>query len=45
MVYYVDKLDFNYQKYQTNGTVKYEVYKEKFLFTMKEFMLFGKYHQ
>ena len=42
MIEFVNKLDFNYRKYQTNGTSREESYKDKFLFPMKEFVSFGK---
>ena len=41
MIYFVNKLEFNYNKYQSNGTVQEENYKAKFLFTMNEFVSFG----
>ena len=45
MVDFVNKIEFSDNKYQTNGTVRDEKYKGKFLFTMKYFVSFGKYHQ
>ena len=33
------------QEYKTNGAIQEEKYKEKLLFTMKEFVLFIKDHQ
>ena len=35
MVDFVNKLEFTDQKYQTNGTVRYEIYKVRFLFPIK----------
>ena len=40
MVDFVNKLEFNDQKYQTNATVRHENYKGKSLFTMKKFVSF-----
>ena len=37
MVGFVNKLELNGQKYQTNGNVGDENYKLKFLFPMKDF--------
>ena len=42
---FVNKSGLSDQKYQTNGIVRYVKYKGKFLFPMKECVLFGKYHQ
>ena len=41
MVYFVNKLELSDQKYHTNANVRYEYYKEKFLFPMKDFVSFG----
>ena len=41
MVYFVNELELS-DEYQTNGTVKNENYKVKFLFPMKYFASFGK---
>ena len=41
MVDFFNGLDLNNQKYQTNGTASDKGYKEKFLFNMKDFVLFG----
>ena len=43
MVDFVNKLELNYQKYKTNGTVRDESYKGKFSFPMKDFVSFGTY--
>ena len=40
MIVFVDILDLNYQKHQTHGTVIYEKYRGKFLFTMEKFVSF-----
>ena len=40
MIYFVDILWFNYQKYQLNETVGDKNYKGKFLFTMIKFVSF-----
>ena len=40
MVYFVNRREFNYQKYQTNRTVIDENYKGNLLFSMKDFVLF-----
>ena len=45
MVDFVNKLELSDQKYQTNGILGSENYKEKFLFPMKEYSLFGTDHQ
>ena len=37
---FVNKIEFNDQIYQTNGTVGGDNYKRKFLFTMKYFVSF-----
>ena len=41
MVGFINKLELSDQKHQTNGTVRDENYKVKFLFPMKEFLSFG----
>ena len=38
---FVNKLEFSDHKYRNNGTVIYENYKGKFLFIIKDFVLFG----
>ena len=38
MMDFVIKLELSDQKYHTNANVRYEYYKEKFLFPMKEFV-------
>ena len=43
MVNFVNKLELSDQKYQTNGNVRDENYQGKLLFTMMEFVSFGKY--
>ena len=45
MVDFVDKLELSDQKYQTNGIVRDENYKGKFLFNINYFVLFGIDHQ
>ena len=45
MISFVNILDFNHQKYQTNGTVGDENYKGKLLFPMGDLVAFGKYLQ
>ena len=45
MVDLANKLDLSEQKDQTNGIVRDENYKGKFLFTMKDFVSFGRNHQ
>ena len=45
MIEFVNGLELKYKTYQTNGTLIYENYKEKLLFTMKEFVSFGIGHQ
>ena len=45
MVYFVNKLDLSDQKYKTNGNIRNESYKGKFLFFMKDFVSFGTYCQ
>ena len=37
----MNKLELSDQKYQTNGNVRYENYKGKFLLPMKDFVLSG----
>ena len=41
MVDFVNKLYFNDQKYQTNVTIRDEIYKGNLLFPMREFLSFG----
>ena len=41
----VNKLYLSNQKYQTNGNLRDENYNGKFLFTIKDFVSFGTYHQ
>ena len=43
MVNFVNKLELNYQQYQTNRNLRDGNYKGKFVFPMKDFVLFGKY--
>ena len=45
MVEFANKLDSSDQKYQTNGIVRDENYKGKFLFAMKYFLSFGRDYQ
>ena len=45
MVGFVNMLELNDQKYQTNLTVKCESYKRNFLFLMNDFVSFGTDHQ
>ena len=45
MIGFVDILEFNDHKYPTNGTLIWDNYKGKFLFTMKVPVSFGKYFQ
>ena len=42
MVDFVNKVEFIDQEYQTDGTVRDESYKGKFLFPTKDCVLFGK---
>ena len=39
-IYFVNKLEFKYNKYQYNGTIREENYKAKFLFFVNYFMSF-----
>ena len=41
MVGFVNKLEFNGWKYQTNGTILDESYKKKLLFPIKDLVSFG----
>ena len=41
MVEFINKLELNDKKYQTNGTVRDKNYKRKFLFTLKNLVSFG----
>ena len=41
MAHFVNKLDFNDQKYQSNESVRDDNYKSKLLFIMKDFVSFG----
>ena len=41
----VNKLELSDQKYQTNGIVRDENYKENFLYHMNYFLSFGTDHQ
>ena len=45
MAHFVNKLEFNYQKYQSNGSVRDDNYNSKLLFTMKDFVSLGTYFQ
>ena len=45
MVYCLNKLELGDQKYQTNGNVRDEIIKGKFLFPMKDVLSLGTYHQ
>ena len=45
MVDFFHKLELSDNKYQINGTVRYGNYEGKFLFTMKDFVLFRTYRQ
>ena len=45
MVYFVNELYFNGQKYQTNVTVRDEIYEGSLLFPMKYFLSFITYRQ
>ena len=45
MVDFMNKLEFIYQKYQTNVNGRDENYNGKFLFSMKDFVSFGTDHQ
>ena len=40
MMNFVNKVESSDQKYQNNGNIRDEHYKGKFLFPMKEFVLF-----
>ena len=42
---FINMIEFSDQKYQTSGFVRDEKYKEKFLFSMKDFLKFGIDHQ
>ena len=41
MVNFVNKLEFNVHKYESNETIRDDNYKGWFLFTMKDFVSFG----
>ena len=41
MIYFLNKLESSDQKYKNNGTVKYDNYKGKLSFNMKDFVSFG----
>ena len=43
IIEFVNILQLNYQKYKTNGTVRYENYERMLLFTMKAFFTWNKY--
>ena len=45
MVDFLNKLESSDQKYRTNGNVRDKSYNVNFLFNMREFVLFGTYHQ
>ena len=45
MVNFVNKTELIHKKYKTNGIVRDEHYKGKFLFPTKEFVSFGTYRQ
>ena len=45
MINFVNKIELSDQNYQTNGNVRYENYKGKFLFPMKEFVSFVTDHK
>ena len=45
MVDFVNKIELRYQKYHTNGNVRDEHYKGKFLFPVKCFVSFGTAYQ
>ena len=45
MFYFVNKLELSDKKYQTNGTIRYDNYKGKFLFPMKDFVAFETHFQ
>ena len=45
MVDFVNKLELSDQKYENNSNVGDEKHKGKLLFSMKEFLSFGKDHQ
>ena len=45
MVYFVNKLEFNDHKYQTDVTLKDDNYKGRLLSPMREFVTFGTYFQ
>ena len=40
MIHFVNKLEFNDQKYQSNGSVRDDNYRIKLLFTIEEFVSF-----
>ena len=41
MIDFLNRLEFSDQKYQTNETVRYKNYKDRFLFPIKDFVSFG----
>ena len=43
MINFDTRLEFNNKNYRTNVTIKDDNYKVKFLFTMGDFMLFGRF--
>ena len=45
MMNFLNKLDSSGQKYQNNGNVRDEHYKENFSFPMQEFVSFRRYHR
>ena len=45
MIYFVNKLEFNYNKYQYNGITREENYKAKFLFPINYFVSFVTYNE
>ena len=45
MIGSVNRLDLKYQKYETNGNERYEIYEGQLIFTTNDFVLFGIDHQ
>ena len=45
MMNFVNKIELNYQRQKNSGNQIDENYKRKFLFTVKDSVLFGKYRQ
>ena len=41
MIHFVNKLEFNDQKYQSNGSVRDDNYRIKLLFTIEKLVSFG----